>query len=73
MIPIIYIVNNLGFSDQLYRALLPTLEADNIPYLSSHTVASPNDPRKYVPNSHFTDAVDDEMARALVNVIEGAR
>jgi hypothetical protein len=73
MIPVIYLVNNLGYADQLYRALGPTLEENGIPYLSSHTVASPTDPRKYVPNSHFTDAVDDEMARALINVIESAR
>jgi hypothetical protein len=63
-------VNNLGYGDQLFRALRPVLEANNIPYLSSHTVASPGDPRKYVPNSHFTDAVDEDMARALVKVIE---
>jgi hypothetical protein len=73
MIPVIYLVNNLGYADQLFRALGPTLESHSIPYLSSHTVASPNDPRKYVPNSHFTDAVDDDMARALMKVIESAR
>jgi hypothetical protein len=70
MIPVIYLVNNLGYSDQLFRALEPTLVANKIPYLSSHTVASPNDPRKYVPNSHFTDAIDEDMARALIKVIE---
>jgi len=70
MIPIIYIVNNLGYSDTLYQALKPTLESNDIPYLSSHTVASPNDPRMYVPNSHFRDDIDDEMARALIKVIE---
>ena len=73
MIPVIYLVNNLGYSDNLFRALQPILEADKIPYLSSHTIVSPNDPRNYLPDSHFTDENDDRLAAALVEVIENAR
>jgi hypothetical protein len=69
MIPVIYIVNNLGYSDFLFKALNPALQADNVPYLSSHTVVSPDDPRGYLPDSHFTDDVDDKLARALAKVI----
>jgi hypothetical protein len=72
MIPIIFIVNNLGYSDYLFKALHPALEADNVPYLSSHTIVSPDDPRSYLPDSHFTDEVDDRLARALVKVIENS-
>lgn len=72
MIPIIYIVNNFGYSDYLYKALRPALQADNVPYLSSHTVVSPDDPRSYLPDSHFTDEADDRLARALVKVIENS-
>lgn len=71
-IPIIFIVNNLGYSDSLYRALRQTLEENHIPYLSSHTIVSPNDPRGYLPDTHFTDANDDKLARALAQVIETA-
>jgi len=70
MIPVIFLVNNLGFSNYLYQALSPILHRDNIPYLSSDTIISPNDPRGYLPDSHFTDPVDDELARALVKIIE---
>ena len=73
MIPVIFLVNNFGYSDFLYRALSPTLHADNIPYLSSHTIASPDDPRGYLPDSHFTDAVDNKLARALIEVIESSK
>jgi hypothetical protein len=72
MIPVIFLVNNLGYSDLLFRALSPVLEAEHIPYLSSHTVVSPTDPRGYLPDSHFTDEVDDKLARALVEVIKSA-
>jgi len=73
MIPVIYIVNNFGYSDYLYRALAPTLNVDKIPYVSSHQIVSANDPRSYLPNSHFTDAIDEQLARALVKVVETAK
>jgi hypothetical protein len=70
VIPVIFIVNNLGFSDHLFKALSPVLQEDHIPYLSSHTIVSPDDPRGYLPDSHFTDEVDDKLAKALAKVIE---
>jgi hypothetical protein len=70
VIPVVFMVNNLGYSDFLYQALRPALEADNIPYLSSHTIVSPSDPRGYLPDSHFTDTVDDKLARALADLID---
>jgi len=73
VIPVIFIVNNLGYSDYMFQALKPVLEDDNIPYLSSHTVVSPDDPRGYLPDSHFTDEVDDRLAAALERVIETAK
>jgi hypothetical protein len=72
MIPIIFVVNLFGDSDYLFQALRPELEQDKIPSLNSATIASPSDPRKYLPDSHFTPKVDDEMARALIKVIEDA-
>lgn len=72
-IPVIFIVNNLGYSDYLFRALKPVLEQQNIPYLSSHTIAPPDDPRGYLPDSHFTDEVDDRLAVALEKVIDAAK
>jgi hypothetical protein len=72
IIPMIYIVNNFGYSDYLFEALKPALEGDQIPYVSSHTILSPDDPRGYLPDSHFTDAVDQKLANALEHVIEAA-
>jgi len=55
MVPVIFIVNNLGYSDHLFRVLKPSLDADKVRYLSPHSIVSPNDPRGYLPDSHFTD------------------
>ena len=73
MVPVIFIVNNFGYSDYLFRALEPTLNADKIPFVSSHQVVSPNDPRGYLSDSHFTPAVNVELARALVKAIENGK
>jgi hypothetical protein len=73
MIPVIFIVDSVGYSDNLFRALRPALNADNIPYLSSHTIVSPDDPRGFLPDGHFTDENDDRLATALVEVIRTGR
>lgn len=70
LVPIIFVVNNLGYGTQLYDAVKASLAACDIPYLSSHTVVSPSDPRGYLPDSHFTNANDDRLARALEKVID---
>jgi hypothetical protein len=72
LIPVVFIANNLGYSNSLYRALEGTLEANHIPFLNSAAVVSPDDPRGYLPDSHFTDANDDRLARALAVVIDRA-
>jgi hypothetical protein len=73
MLPVVYIVNNLGYSDNLFRALLPALNADKVPYLSSHTIVPPDDPRGYLPDSHFTDEFDDRLAAALGRIIDNGQ
>ena len=72
IIPIIFIVNNLGYSDNLFRALLPALNADNVPYLSSHTIVPTDDPRAFLPDSHFTDEFDQRLATALAGLVENS-
>jgi len=73
MIPVIYLVNNFGYSNYLYQALESTLIQGGIPFVSSDRVASPSDPRSYLPNSHFVDSVDDKLAQTLVSVVEAER
>ncbi len=65
LIPVIYLVDSLGYGNQLYSALASTLERDDIPHLATHTVIDPNDAAAYLPDSHFTDANDRRLASAL--------
>lgn len=70
-IPVIYIVNNLGGGDHLYKALKPVLETNNIPYLSTHIICPPDDPRLFLStNSHFIPSKDIELAQEMIKIIE---
>jgi len=71
VVPVIYIVNLQGQGDRLFRALKPVLEANRIPYLSTHIICPPDDPRVYLTeNSHFTEAKDMELAKEMIRIIE---
>jgi hypothetical protein len=67
--PVVYIVNNLGTSDHAFRLLEPTLRANGIAYLSSHDICPPNDPRYYLPDSHFEPETNLRMAQAMGDLI----
>ncbi|QGN56142.1 hypothetical protein [Novosphingobium sp. Gsoil 351] len=68
-IPIVFLVNDLGYSDVLFRAVEPALRASNVPYISSHQFISPNDVNGYLPDGHFTDANDDRLGKALDDLV----
>ncbi len=73
-IPIVYIVNNEGRGDHLFRALKPVLDANDIPFLSTHVICPPDDPRAFSgENSHFTHSKDLELAREVIRIIERER
>jgi hypothetical protein len=66
--PVIYIVNNFGYSDHLYQALKETLDAEGIGYLNSAAIIPPADPRGYLPDSHFTIEGDEKLAKAIRDI-----
>ena len=70
-LPIIYIVNLQGQGDKLYRMLKPVLELNNIPYLSTHKICPPDDPRVFLSeNSHFIPSKDMELAGEIIHIIK---
>lgn len=71
VLPVIYIVNNQGYGDHLFRALEPALKDEQIPFLNSAAVIDPGDARSYLPDTHFTDQADRRLAFALDRVIQG--
>ena len=68
-LPVVYIVNNVLMGDRLFKLLEPTLLSHNIPFLSSHEICPPNDPRFYLPDSHFIPSKNIEISNAMINII----
>lgn len=70
-LPIVYIVNNEGRKDHLYRALKSVLLNNKIPFLSTHVICPPDDPNVYLgTNSHFIPEKDVELAKEIIKIIE---
>jgi len=69
-IPIIYIVNNVFMGDRLFKILEPILLSNNIPFLSTHYICPPNDPRYYLPDSHFIPSKNLELANEMIKIIK---
>lgn len=57
-------------SPQLRAALVPTLEAEGIPYLATDDVADPQNSSAFLSDGHLTGAVNDELARRLLAMPE---
>jgi hypothetical protein len=69
-IPIIYIVNDVNKGDYLFRLLEPILSSHKILYLSTHEICPPDDPRCFLPDSHFIPSKNMELARAMIKIIK---
>lgn len=73
VVPVVFVANSLGYGDTLFQAISTTLEENSIPTLSSHEFVPPNEPSGYLPDGHFLPSHDDEMARALIALVERER
>ncbi len=70
-LPIIYAVSNQNRKDHLFSMLKPALDADHIPYLSTHIICPPDDPKIFLPvNTHFIPEKDVELAQEIIKIIE---
>jgi hypothetical protein len=68
-LPIIYIVNDESTNNDLFKILEPTLSNNNILFLSTHSICPPNDPRNYLPDTHFIPSKNIELANAMKKII----
>ena len=67
--PIVLLIDSQGYNDHLLQLLQPTLEQQNIAYLSTHHIAPADNPNNYIPDSHFTEAVNQKLAQAFLNLL----
>jgi hypothetical protein len=64
-IPYILLIQDKGYKNHLALAFESKLKQLDIPYLSTHTIASSTNPRNFVSDGHFTPEVTMQIARAF--------
>ncbi len=67
--PIVLLFNDRGYQDDLFQALKPTLEADSIAYVSSHTISPATKLENFEVDGHFVPSVDRQIAQEMLKLI----
>ena len=71
--PLILLLNDQGYGDDLFRALAPALDDASIAYVSTHEIAPATDPVNFIGDGHFTKLRDRAIAEQLLATIRLAR
>ncbi|WP_154655920.1 hypothetical protein [Fortiea contorta] len=69
LLPIVFLINDRGYDDDLFQALKPTLESNSIPYVSTHNIVPASDPANFVGDGHFTKEGNKKIAEAMLKLI----
>lgn len=71
-LPVILVIHNFGFEDELTRILEPTVRRLGAAALFSERIVDPTDPRVYedpADGGHFRPQWDEALARALLDLV----
>lgn len=64
---VVLLLNTRGQADHLRRALLATLDAEHIDYVSTDQLFSSSDPSNFVADGHYSEAANRKLARAVLD------
>jgi hypothetical protein len=68
-LPIVLVINDRGYDDDLFQVLKPTLEKYSIPYVSTHSIAPATDVRNFIGDGHFIESANKSIATAVLKLI----
>ena len=64
--PIVILFEDKGFGTALSAIAAPALRANQIDFVATSAVASPNDSGNFLSDGHFIPAVEEKIARAVL-------
>lgn len=70
-LPVVLVINDRGYDDDLFQVLKPTLEKNSIPYVSTHSIAPATDVRNFIGDGHFIESANKSIATAVLKLING--
>ena len=65
-LPIVILFENKDYGTALSATAAPALIANRIDFVATSTISSPTDPSNFLNDGHFTAAVNDKIARAVL-------
>ncbi len=67
--PFVLLIEDRGYDGSLERLLGPTLRAEAVPYLNTHSVCPATDPRNFVSDGHFTTECNRKIASSFLGLL----
>jgi hypothetical protein len=71
-LPFVILFQDKGYGDHLYRLLKAKLEANAIPFVSTHDVAPASDLSNFVDNGHFTEEANHRISLRVLEAIKSS-
>jgi hypothetical protein len=71
-VPFVLLIHDRGYRDELHRLLAPALEADGVPYVSTHDVAPTSDPSNFIGDGHFTRDANRRIGQRAATTLKAA-
>jgi hypothetical protein len=66
--PIVILIEDRGYGESLSSIAAPTLKANDIEFIATSTIVSPDDSGNFVGDGHFTPAAFEKIARAVLKL-----
>jgi hypothetical protein len=67
--PIVILIEDRGYGESLSSIAVPTLKANDIEFVATSTIVSPDDSGNFVADGHFTPAAFEKIARAVLKLL----
>jgi len=65
----VILIEDRGYGDSLSTIAVPTLKANDIEFVATSTIVSPDDSGNFVADGHFTPAAFEKIARAVLKLL----
>jgi hypothetical protein len=67
--PIVILIEDRGYGESLSRIAAPALKANDIEFVATSTIVSPDDSANFEGDGHFTPAAFEKIARAVLQIL----
>jgi hypothetical protein len=65
--PIVILIEDRGYGGTLSAIAAPALRANQVDFVTTSQIASPDDPGNFLSDGHFTPAANEKIARAVLD------